>query len=282
MLMQATLEDVKTYGELAYRLALDPAKSGYPTYADGIKTQADFFRAAEQAVTDETAELLLFCVEGKVEGWISFYWIPEDRYLQLTGFQINRNTRQALAELLERIETRFAGYTAYFGYSEDNREAICAMEEQGFHCIERDWNHSFFFDGYAEKACPVGVEPISAQNFDRFRAVYHPDPDTYWTADRILETVDDWIIFVSNREDIPVAAVFLRGENGYYEIIGTAFADGVCREALLRELLTAALGECKRRGASYLTFFCEDAERAVLRELGFRCVGQYVLYIKAL
>lgn len=111
MLVQATPEDVKTYGELAYRLALDPAKSGYPTYADGIKTRADFFRAAERAVTDETAELLLFCAEGKVEGWISFYWIPEDRYLQLIGFQINRNMRQALfCEDAERAVLRELGF----------------------------------------------------------------------------------------------------------------------------------------------------------------------------
>ena len=40
MLMKATAEDIKKYGEWAYSLALNPIKSGYPTYGDGIKTKA--------------------------------------------------------------------------------------------------------------------------------------------------------------------------------------------------------------------------------------------------
>ena len=83
MLIKATPEDIKKYGEFAYSVALNPKKSCYPTYADGIKTKTDFFKAAERAIAKETYELLLFGIDGKVEGWISYYWIPEDRYLQL-------------------------------------------------------------------------------------------------------------------------------------------------------------------------------------------------------
>ncbi|MCR2046202.1 hypothetical protein NSB25_02770 [Acetatifactor muris] len=38
MLIKATVEDIKKYGELAYSIAMNPAKSCYPTYVDGIKT----------------------------------------------------------------------------------------------------------------------------------------------------------------------------------------------------------------------------------------------------
>ena len=66
MLIKATPEDIKKYGEFAYSLALDPAKSCYPTYADGIKTKTDFFKAAERAIAKETYELLLFRMDGNV------------------------------------------------------------------------------------------------------------------------------------------------------------------------------------------------------------------------
>lgn len=148
MLIKATVEDIKKYGEFVYSLALNPAKSRYPTYADGIKNKDDFFRAAEQAVAQETCELLLFRVDGNVEGWISYYWIPDDKYLQLTGFNINRGTQQALAELIEIIGARFTGYSAYFGFPGDNTEANNFLAKRGFRCIEQDWNHTFFFDGY--------------------------------------------------------------------------------------------------------------------------------------
>ncbi len=36
MLVKATLEDIAKYGDLAYDLSLNPVKSSYPTYGDGI------------------------------------------------------------------------------------------------------------------------------------------------------------------------------------------------------------------------------------------------------
>lgn len=76
MLIKATIEDIKKYGEFAYSIALNPAKSCYPAYTDGIKTKADFLSAAECAISKETSEVLLFSMDGNVEGWISYYWIP--------------------------------------------------------------------------------------------------------------------------------------------------------------------------------------------------------------
>lgn len=280
MLIKATDEDIKKYGDFVYQLALNPAKSCYPTYADGIKTREDFFHAAERAIARETYELLLFHIGENVEGWISYYWIPDDKYFQLTAFNINRGAEQALAELIEIIETKFIGYTAYFGFPGDNLDAIKFLVEHGFRCIEQDWNHSFFFDGYTANEYSPCVEKVTRHNFDKFRMVYHADPETYWNADRIFEMIDDWTIFVYNQGDAPMAAVFLHGDDNYYEIVGLEFVDGVFDEDMFRELLKASLGACKRLGAKYMTFFCGEDEKSVLNELGFQCVGQYVLYIK--
>ncbi len=190
MLISAAHEDIEKYGELAYALALDPARSCYPTYADGIKTKADFLAAAECALASETAELLLFIQDGAVEGWFSYFWINEDKYLQLDGCNVRHGTA-ALTELLDRLEARFAGYTAYFGFPGENREAADFLRARGFDCVERDWNFSFFFDGYTPVQCARGIEKISRRNFDLFRAVYRAEPDAYWSCDRILDALDD-------------------------------------------------------------------------------------------
>lgn len=280
MLTKATVEDIGKYGDFIYELALEPSKSAYPTYIDGIKTKSDFFAAAEQAVLNNTSELLLFSVGGTVEGWISYDWIPGDRYLQLTGFSVNGFRQQALSELLELLEARFPGYTAYFGYPGDNRDAIGYLTEHGFRCIEQDWNHSFFFDGYTADKYRCHIEKISRDNFDKFRSVYHADSETYWNAERIFEAIDDWTIFVYNQESMPIASVFLAGDNGHYEIYGVEFGEGAFNECVFRELLNASLSECKSMGAKYMTYFCGEDERAVVSKLGFRCIGQYVLLIK--
>lgn len=73
MLKEATLQDVQTHAALAYALACDPARSCYPTYADGIKTKEDFLLDARRAAEGETSELLLFEMDGVVEGWLSYF-----------------------------------------------------------------------------------------------------------------------------------------------------------------------------------------------------------------
>ena len=78
MLIKATVEDIQKYGEFAYSIALNPKKSCYPTYADGIKTKADFFNAAERAIAKETYERLLFSMGENVEGFLQFEKILEN------------------------------------------------------------------------------------------------------------------------------------------------------------------------------------------------------------
>ena len=48
MLVKATLEDIETYGDFVYQIALDQTKSAYPTYTDGIKTREDFLRKSRE------------------------------------------------------------------------------------------------------------------------------------------------------------------------------------------------------------------------------------------
>lgn len=282
MLIKATIEDIKKYGDFAYNLALNPEKSSYPTYADGIKTKEDFLDAAKKAAAEETSGLLLFVTDGKVDGWISYFRIPEEKYLQLDGCNIARGTEQALTELLNTLETRFAGYTAYFGYPGENVEAVEFLRTHGFSLIEENWNCSFFFDGYKSVTRACNVEKITRKNFDKFRAVYRADPETYWNCDRIYERIDDWTIFVYNDGDTPIATIFFTGDDGYYEIFGAEFIGGIFREHAFRELLTASLNECGRMGAKYMTYFCGDEEKRILREFDFKCVGKYLLYIKVL
>lgn len=303
MLRKAIPEDIVKYGDFVYELALDQTRSAYPTYADGIKTKEDFLADAGRAVAEDTSELLLFYREDAPEGWLTFFRIPEERYLQCTGCNIREGTKQALSELLELLRIHFPEYTLYFGFPERNEEAVCFLEKNGFQCIEKAWNNSFFLEEYE---CPslggkAGCENsddgnlkdgkfkeknivrIGRDNYDEFRAVYQPDEEAYWNCDRILECLEEWVIYGCRAEGGLAGAVYFRGSKEYYEIYGMEFAEGKYREEVCRSLLTAALNHCKRAGAKYLTYFCDSCgealQKAVL-EAGFHCVGGYVCYIR--
>lgn len=281
MLVKATAEDINKYADWVYELAMDQSKSGYPTYTDGFKTKEDFLKDARESVTGEAQEILLFFHEGNMEGWIEYFWIAEEKYLQLSGCNINVATWEALAELLSLLEERFPRYSMYFGFPKANVNAVHFLRENGFSCIEEDYNNSFFFDSYQIQAVSDKVVRVEEETFQEFRAIHSTlEGEMYWTCDRIFEKLDSWKIYLYYEGSKAVGTIFFTGKGDYLEIFGVEFSEGEFSEEKFRALMIAALNEGKSMGAKYLTFFCEEKEQAVVEELGFRPVGQYVCYMK--
>ena len=92
MLRICTEQEYQKYADFVYEIATDQSKSGYPTYSDGIKTKEMFLDRSQKAFSRDTENILLFEYEGTVEGWIHYYWLPEDRYLSTVSFNINSHT----------------------------------------------------------------------------------------------------------------------------------------------------------------------------------------------
>ena len=223
-----------------------------------------------------------------MEGWIQYFWIEKDHYLQLSGCNINVATAQALMELMVLLEARFKGYSLYFGFPKTNARAVDFLLENGFECIEEAYNNSFFFETYGMQAECNAVKTINRENFADFRCVNgQSEEDTYWNCDRIFEKIDNWKIFVYYENEIPIGTIFFSGADGYLEIFGVEFVEGKYSKESFTALMIAALNEGKKMGAKYLTFF-SDAEvqtnerQLIIEELGFCYVGQYVCYMKTI
>ena len=288
MLVKASLEDIEKYGEFVYELAINQEKSCYPTYADGIKTKEDFFREAKKAIESDTGELLLYFHENKAEGWIQYFWIEKDHYLQVSGCNIDVGMQQALEELLILFKERFQGYEFYFGCADVNVEAIEFLKRNAFTCIEEDYNNSFFFEDYELRPESKNVREISRDNFEDFCKVHAPiEENTYWNCERVLAKIDSWKIYVYYEKEEPVGAIFFDKNGEYREIVGLEFLEGKYSKERFQSLLERSLNEGKRSKAKYLTFLCEEEEQmeeklCAMKELGFVYVGKYVCYLKKL
>ena len=86
MLIPLQEKDFDKYVDFAYELALDPARTFYPVFFDGIKTKEDFIARARKAFSKPEDEILLYQTDGAVEGWLHYYHLPEDHYIQLYSF----------------------------------------------------------------------------------------------------------------------------------------------------------------------------------------------------
>lgn len=264
------------YAEFAYQLSLDPARSCYPAYFDGVKTRDDFLRAAREALESETAQILLFTQNGRVQGWLQYFWTADERYLQLTVCSVAAGTAAALAEFLLYARRRFAGFSCVCGFAEENTQALAALQEAGFSCIERLCNNACVLARLPERfPCPPLVR-VTRENFDRFRALHAPaEGELYWTSDRILQTLERWQILLLEDGGADVGAVYMAAEESVWELYGAEAVPGA-PDAVYAALLAGALRHAKRQGARYVTYLCEPAREAQAQAAGFTRVGGYV------
>ena len=285
MLKPLDPQEFDRWADFAYELALDTTKSGYPTYTDGIKTWDDFMAHARRALTDETEAILLYERDGAVAGWIHYYWIPEDRYLDTSSFCIAEGMGDAVKEFTAFARERFPGYTLYLGFPRENRDAVTALEALGFTLIEESYNDVLDFDGYEPRPEDPAIVPVTRETYPLFAALHaQHDWDMYWNTERILNALDSWKIFVLLRRGAAAGAIYSRQfqDKQLSEIFGVDFPGGVYDGAAFRALMTAALNHEKRRGTGHMVCFTEEDSHPDALACGYRCVGQYVCYQLAL
>lgn len=266
------------YVNFAYELALDPTRSGYPTWCDGFKTKADFIARTKKSLDRPTEDVLLFEEDGRAEGLIAFEHLEGERYLHAHTFNIRRDTGAALAEFVDYCRERWPGFDLDLGFPAENVEAVSWLEGAGVPLLEQSWNYGYFLDQYTPLPEPSGVKRVTAENFADFAAIHRKiEGDMYWNCDRVRENLDKWAIFVTGEGDSAGEVLMTIDEHPHQEIFALSFVDEQYREGPFRALLTASLNTLKEKGAKYLTFFVDvgQPEGEVLNAMGFQLVGTY-------
>lgn len=280
MLRTCSKDEFKKNIDFAYELATDLTKSGYPTYCDGIKTKKMFVERSMKAFERDTEEMLLFEQEGKVQGFIHYYWIPEDNYLATNSFNVNKAAEQALLEFLTYVGERFKGYDLFLGFPAENKAAVDFLVGQNFECIENDYNNTAFLDKYDPILVQNDLIRIGKENYESFKLLHDQiEGDMYWNSERIFEDLDNWVIFAREEGGKPQGAVYyMDAADGWFEIFGIDLDHQEYHADLFKDLLNAALLDAKNRGGKVMTFFCEEEGEQAALECGFVCVGKYLCY----
>lgn len=276
MLVPLQKECFAQYARFAYALALDPACASYPAYFDGVKTETDFLRAAREAMESQTAEVLLYLRGNRVAGWLQYFWLARERYLQLTACCVEEGSENALTEFLAHVHARFPSYSCVCGFPAENTQALGCLRAYGFVLSERACNNIWFSAPRAPDAPEKQLTSVTRENYERFRALHEPvEAGMFWTAERLFAALDEWQILLLETDGTDMGAVYMTGEDGALEIFGVDLAPGAPSEAF-RALLNGALDEARRLGARYVTFFCEPEHQADALAADFSFVGEYV------
>lgn len=286
MLLPLQEKDFDKYIDFAYELALDPAKTSYPAYFDGVKTKEGFVERAKDSFRRPDEDILLYLEDGKAEGWIHCYTIPKEHYVGQVSCSFRRGAAAALDEYAAYLAEKYPGYEWEMGFPAANREVLDWLERTpGFQFLEDSRHYQILFDQYTPVPEEPGLIRITEENFEKFRKIHQTiDSDMYWNAQRIFNDLPRWDLYVAEEDGVggEIASVYQGG--GCYHPFAVAFSDGVFHENLCRRLLARAMNEGKEKGAVYLPFFVDPTEEReldrMMPELGFRLIGEYIAYRK--
>lgn len=281
MLRSLSKDEYINYLDWAYDLALNMTHSGYPTYADGLKTKSEFEEAAARVFEREHEEILLFEVDGKALGWLHYFALPEDQYLDTRAFCTEDQTEQAIDELLAYLAPKYPGFTMHFGFSTQNTHAVNHLIELGWTLQEESLVGVMKFEEYTPQPETVELAAITAENFERFAAIHAQwDGQMYWDNAHLREDLDRWHLYVYQRDGLDMACIYFVYVDEMLEIFGMDYLESRFDKAAFRAMLLRALNQGKVDGMESFYYFHDTDEVPTVKELGIRSLGKYVMYSK--
>ena len=210
MLTKLLKQDFGKYASQAYEMALIPEYTSYPAYFDGIKTKEDFLDRASKAFEQENEEILLFFFDGDFSGWIHYFYLEEDRYLDTVSLSASKGMEQMLDEFLRYIAMKYPDATVYLGFPTENRIALGHLTHRGFTVDEISWNTMLELSSAKSGNAPaVSIVPIRKENFGLFEFLHaQRNGQMYWDSGKILCDIDEWVIFAVLRDNRPIGAIY--------------------------------------------------------------------------
>lgn len=253
-------------------VALDLTHSTYPTYTDGIKTQADFAKTVHCAASENWGEVLVHLRNGEVNGLLVAD-VTDDMYVSLHVCLTHAHQTECLGETLAYLRQKHAGKTLWLGFALENTEMLAFAEENGFALLDDTVNWNINLEAWQPAATERPVQRVKEDHYEVFRNLW-TDESMYWNADRIRAAMERWMLFVAEDGRGAVACL---DEGEMLEIFGFQYRDGY-DEATHGALMTACLNTARQQGNKYLTYFADREEMAVMQSLGFRRVSGYRCY----
>ena len=278
MLRKLEDKEFDIYVDMMYELACDYSKSSYPTPNNGIETKESFIAYNKKALSEDNAEILLFCDEDEVLGWINYYFLKDDNYLDTDSMQASSKFDVMLSEFEQFVAEKYPTYDLWLGFSSKNTDATNYVEKHNFTLLDRAHNMILHLDKYNPIKNDELVEELIFEEYEPFSRLHDlvcPD-DVYWNSERIKANFDKWKIFTYKSNGELLGSIYLRNS----EIFGVDFTENVYNAKVFESLLIGMVNNFKLVGKDYINYFCNDQELEIVKKVGFNYIDEYKSYLK--
>ena len=281
MLRKLEEKELDKYIDMMYELACDFTKSSYPTYNDGVETKETFVLDSKKAFIQDDAEILLFCDEDKVLGWIHYYFIADDNYLATASMQASNKFDLMLAEFEQYVVDNYPSYDIWLGFSSQNIIAINYVEAQGYKQHGHLQHTMLHLDDYEFIEENKHASTLTMDEYEAFGLLHDSvnSDEMYWNSERIKNNFDKWNILTYKKDTELLGAIYCVNKT-ISEIFGVDFTDDTYNDVVFEALLVGIANRCKENGTKYLCYFCENNQLDTVKKLGFSHIDEYKGYVK--
>ena len=274
-------KEVEQLTAFCYRLCQDKTKASYPLH----KTRKEIEDELVKSARSQTAAVVAFYNKETLIGVCTFYWIPQEGYLQTTILLCDLHYEECSNLLFEYWKKEFTGYLVYIGFTSQNQEAKQYMESKKMTCIEASSDTRLWKKDFTGKSKSSEVTLLPENALDEY-IIFHNRycKDMYWNGKRIKKNPKKFQIYVYREDGIIKGSLFLTiyNEKRKAEIFGSFISEEVSEEIreLLIETALTDLYETYKQMNEVLYFIEEDHPEELKAALhsGFHLESQYRCY----
>lgn len=273
-------KQMKQAATFAWKLFTLVENRSYPLY----QTEEALFREFSRRSRETDSELLACTRCDQLEGIMSCFCIPKDRYVQTTAICSAPGCDEVIDSFLDYLEDTYPRCTSYVGIEKRNLKLKMALESHGYSLIEdsADMRMSIAdFQGETQRSSIVHIDRTLLPDYLQYHEKHFSDG--YWNAERIAEDFDRWDIFAAYENEKIIGGLYLNCNEklALAEIFGLASVN----QEVTSDLLNRAVSyiQASRPSMKTVMFMIEDdtAYEAALKA-GFKVESLYCCWRKAL
>jgi len=170
---------------------------------DNCETFAIFYENIlsnfRKRIKNEYDEVLICTEHDEILGVLAILVEPNDKYLEVVKGLYAAENFQEIAMLFYRyMKEKYAGFHLDAVYSQEDKEAICFMQNIGASCISSDIKMRLVNDDFQplkENKVIVSITEKYYKSFCRLHDENHKD--VYWNGERLLSNLNKFDILIA-------------------------------------------------------------------------------------
>lgn len=278
--MIKVIKDTREVIDFAWDTYEKPEKRSYRRF----DSKEELEERMKRAISSDKERVIGCFRDNTLVGICEYFWIDEDMYVQTTALLIDECYTLVVEEIIGYLKEHLKDYKLFIGIAASNIEASKYFEASGMKCIEDSFDTRLNKKNYKCQEVNENIVLLAKDSFKEY-AKFHDKfaGDMYWNSTHLLESFNDFEIFIYLEKEAIKASIFTEVSRKNYEIFGMFIEEDSKGKGVEKKLLKTVINSISKKDnpAEELVYFIEEGNEEELKaakEADFQVVDHYKCY----